>query len=68
MLQKGNEWYCGRCRKHVIAAKKMEVFAFPKILILHLKRFKENSALTGEKLNTLVSYPLDGLDLTKYEV
>lgn len=25
-LEKGNEWYCNKCKKHVLATKQMEIF------------------------------------------
>jgi len=39
-LEKGNEWYCNKCKEHKQAAKKMEIYKAPQILVLHLKRFK----------------------------
>jgi len=36
----GNEWYCSGCSKHVLATKQMQIYKTPKILIVHIKRFK----------------------------
>ena len=46
---------------HQLAEKKMEIFTCPEILILHLKRFKNNS-----KLGNKVNFPIEGLDMGKY--
>ncbi len=40
VLEKGNEWYCGQCKNHKLASKKMELYKVPQTLVLHLKRFK----------------------------
>lgn len=39
VLQGGQEWFCPYCKKHVGAAKKLEVWRWPKVLVIHLKRF-----------------------------
>jgi hypothetical protein len=47
----------------------MEIFRAPPILILQLKRFKTKDSgylSGGGRLNTLVDFPLTGLDLAKY--
>jgi len=60
-LQSPNEWYCPQCKTHQLAKKQMEVFKAPPILILHLKRFTNNS-----KLGILIDYPLKNLDLSPF--
>lgn len=64
-------WYCNQCKDFVQAKKTLEVFRVPKLLILTLKRFKASKnrigslfGLIGGKLDTLVDFPLEGLDLT----
>ena len=60
-LTEENKWYCPKCKMHQLAEKKMEIFTCPEILILHLKRFKNNS-----KLGNKVNFPIEGLDMGKY--
>jgi hypothetical protein len=71
-LEKNNEWYCGKCKKHQQAFKKLELFYTPKILILHLKRFSYSSVsryrMFAEKLGQTIDFPLDNLDLSNYVV
>ena len=62
-LEANNEWFCPDCKNHVKATKKMEIFNSPNILIIHLKRFRNNS-----KIDTLVKFPLDGLDISDFVI
>lgn len=34
VLDKDNEWYCGRCKAHKQATKKMQLYSVPDVLIL----------------------------------
>jgi ubiquitin carboxyl-terminal hydrolase 4/11/15 len=69
-LDENNLWYCPTCKDFVQVSKRMEIFKAPPILILHLKRFKIKeeamSCRSGERLDTLVDYPLENLDLSNY--
>ena len=60
-LTEENKWYCPKCKQHQLAKKKIEIYTCPEILIIHLKRFKNNS-----KLRNLVKFPIEGLDMGKY--
>jgi ubiquitin C-terminal hydrolase len=62
-LEENNEWYCPVCKKHQKATKKMEIYKSPHILIVHLKRFKNNS-----KIDTVVDFPINGLDISNYVI
>lgn len=44
---------CISCKKTVSIEKGLSIYRFPKILVIHLKRFY-NSAMRREKLNTTV--------------
>jgi len=61
-------WYCNLCREHVQATKKLDLWKLPDILVIHLKRFSYKNRYLREKLETLVDYPLEGLDLTDYQL
>ena len=60
-LTEENKWFCPKCKKEQLAEKKIEIFTIPEILILHLKRFKNNL-----KLGNLVNFPIENLDMDKY--
>lgn len=47
---------CTKCKKVDNFKKEMTIYRFPKILVVHLKRFY-NSYMRREKLNTTVQIP-----------
>jgi len=74
-----DQWYCPHCKNHVQARKKMDLWSVPgtsgtvvvadsdpEILVIHLKRFSTESSYWRDKLETLVQFPLEGLDITRY--
>jgi ubiquitin carboxyl-terminal hydrolase 4/11/15 len=63
-LDEHNMWFCSRCKEHVRAMKTMQLWRLPNILLVHLKRFEFKHALRRDKLDTLVDFPLDGLDMS----
>lgn len=69
-LDEDNKWYCNRCKDFVNANKTLEVYTVPKVMIISLKRFKVGRAKygfgNGQKLDTLVEFPLEGLDMAPY--
>jgi len=75
ILDQENLWYCSKCKEHKQATKKMDVYKLPNTLILHLKRFKTSRVHSigsfyfsggSSKITTLIDFPIEGLDLTKY--
>ncbi|XP_028931511.1 ubiquitin carboxyl-terminal hydrolase 2 isoform X1 [Ornithorhynchus anatinus] len=56
---------CCRCRARKRCIKKFSIQKFPKILVLHLKRFSESRIRTS-KLTTFVNFPLKDLDLREF--
>lgn len=56
-LDEHNTWYCGHCKLHVQAYKKLDLFRMPIILILHLKRFNNCNRWIRSKLDSYVYYP-----------
>ena len=48
---------CSNCHTIDAFEKELTVYRFPKILVVHIKRFY-NSAMRREKLNTTVEIPL----------
>ena len=66
-LEEGNEWYCSKCKEHVLAKKKMEFFYLPKILIICFKRFIKES-FRWEKNEDFVEFPIDNMDLKDFVI
>ncbi|KAF1780011.1 Ubiquitin specific protease domain [Phytophthora cactorum] len=69
-LGEADTWYCPKCKNHVRAFKKFDLFSLPKVLIFHLKRFRymQNSFYTRDKISTLVDFPIEGLDLSEFVI
>ena len=38
-LDKGELWFCSKCKSHRESTKKIELWQLPNILVVHLKRF-----------------------------
>lgn len=55
---------CSKCKAVDNMEKDITIFRFPKILVIHLKRFY-NSTMRREKLSTTVNIP-DTLDMRPY--
>ena len=47
---------CEGCKKAVSIEKDLTIYRFPKILVIHLKRFY-HSAMRREKISTTVKFP-----------
>jgi hypothetical protein len=60
-----NTWKCDRCKKCTKATVMTSLQRFPDTLIIHIKRFNM-TARFGEKIKTLVTFPLRGLDLYQF--
>ncbi|XP_071954599.1 ubiquitin carboxyl-terminal hydrolase 43-like [Antedon mediterranea] len=60
-------WHCSHCKKlQQGTKKKLGLWSLPDVLILHLKRFQQTGSIRS-KLNTLVQFPVNGLDLSHYQ-
>jgi ubiquitin carboxyl-terminal hydrolase 2/21 len=47
---------CAKCKKVDNFKKDMTIYRFPKIMVIHLKRFY-NSSMRREKVNTTITIP-----------
>ncbi|XP_070808425.1 ubiquitin carboxyl-terminal hydrolase 2 [Pituophis catenifer annectens] len=56
---------CYHCKARTKCMKKFSIQRFPKILVLHLKRFSE-ARMRSSKLTTFVNFPLKDLDLREF--
>ncbi len=39
LLDANDKWYCGKCKQHVQAEKKLDLWSLPDVLVIFLKRF-----------------------------
>ena len=60
-----NQYFCEVCNKKVDAKKKIYIWEPPNILIIHLKRFKNERHYTT-KTRSKVVFPIDDFDVTDY--
>ncbi|KZC14564.1 PREDICTED: uncharacterized transmembrane protein DDB_G0289901-like [Dufourea novaeangliae] len=56
---------CSKCQMRRKCTKSFSIQKFPKILVIHLKRFSPMERFRG-KLNVTVDFPLTGLDLSAF--
>lgn len=63
ILSEQDMWYCPRCKEHRRASKKFDLWKTPDYLVAHLKRFS-STGWRRDKLDVLVDFPIEGLDLT----
>ncbi|XP_076254188.1 ubiquitin carboxyl-terminal hydrolase 2-like isoform X5 [Rhynchophorus ferrugineus] len=56
---------CAKCKERRRCTKSFSIQKFPQVLVIHLKRFSPLERYRG-KLNTLVEFPLEGLDLSQF--
>lgn len=66
ILSEDDTWYCNRCKEHKQASKKIDLWRLPSILVIHLKRFSYQSKFSKDKISTLVTFPLNDLNLSNY--
>jgi ubiquitin carboxyl-terminal hydrolase 8 len=60
-----SKWMCPNCKQKRDARKKIDIWHLPRLLIIHLKRFKYDGSW-GDKISTFVDYPIDNLNLSAY--
>jgi ubiquitin carboxyl-terminal hydrolase 4/11 len=65
-LSANDSWYCSECKAHVEATKKMELYTTAPYLVMSLNRFKQHNTYFKEKLEDLIKFPINELDMTKH--
>lgn len=65
-LEKDNSWYCNKCKDHVEATKKIELYTVPPVLIFCLQRFKSHNIYFKEKLEDKIIFPVENLDMSPH--
>ncbi|KAI9296170.1 cysteine proteinase [Neoconidiobolus thromboides FSU 785] len=64
-LDGDNAWNCPKCKCARPATKILTISRLPDVLLIHLKRFSYEGPFRN-KLDTLVDFPLKGLDLEPF--
>ncbi|GMS84872.1 hypothetical protein PENTCL1PPCAC_7047 [Pristionchus entomophagus] len=69
-LKPEESWYCSKCKDHVEATKRLELYRLPPVLIIQLKRFVYTASVhtmhRRSKDERRVIYPLESLDLSSF--
>ena len=65
-LGEEDQWYCPQCKEFKQAFRKMEVWKAPPLLVVNIKRFSFRNKYYRDKLETVVNFPIEGLDMGKY--
>ncbi|KAL4438101.1 hypothetical protein ABPG74_016880 [Tetrahymena malaccensis] len=62
-LERGELWFCPKCKKHQESTKKIDLWKMPNILIIHLKRFEFNKDRRC-KLSNKIDFPIKNFDIS----
>ncbi|XP_055346603.1 LOW QUALITY PROTEIN: ubiquitin carboxyl-terminal hydrolase 19-like [Paramacrobiotus metropolitanus] len=70
VLSKHNAWLCPTCKQPRQASKQFEIWSLPTVLVFQLKRFCKPTGemFRRDKIDTMIKYPLNGLDMSKFLV
>jgi len=66
-LSGDEKYFCAHCKSHQAATKWLRIVRFPRMLVVHLKRFSWSGLYTRNKISTPVSFPQFHLALDKYK-
>jgi len=61
-------WYCAECQEFRQAYKKFDLWSAPQILVVQLKRFSQVNRIWRDRLDNLIDFPIDNLDLTEFVI
>ena len=67
LLTRDDAWRCPKCKTSVEAVKRMDIWRLPRVLVIHLKRFRYNrSGARVSKIAHHVRFPTRRLDLSPF--
>ena len=52
-------WYCPKCKEGVQARTRLDLWALPEVLVIHLKRFLHSGLRHCSKIDDDVAIPLE---------
>ncbi|CAG9820042.1 unnamed protein product [Phaedon cochleariae] len=56
---------CSKCKERRKCTETLSFHKFPKVLVIHLKRFM-SSVCSSDEVNVIIDILLEGLDLSSY--
>ena len=63
-LGEDDQWFCPKCKCHVRAMKKMDLWRLPEIMVAHLKRFQFQRGVRN-KISSVIDFPKE-LNLRRF--
>jgi ubiquitin C-terminal hydrolase len=60
------EWDCTSCKHRSVPSRMLQISSLPKLLILHLKRFRQTLSGESRKIETFIKFPIENLDLEEF--
>ncbi|XP_029838592.3 ubiquitin carboxyl-terminal hydrolase 19 isoform X1 [Ixodes scapularis] len=66
VLSPQEAWYCPGCKEHRQATKELSLWRLPPVLIIQLKRFSFTRSIFRDKIDKMVDFPINGLDVSPY--
>lgn len=68
ILSGNNKFFCQTCKEPRVSSKRFWIDHIPPVLCFHLKRFEHHylNPKLGSKIDTLVSFPLEFLDMSEF--
>ncbi|CAN8025440.1 unnamed protein product [Ixodes persulcatus] len=66
VLSPQEAWYCPSCKEHRQATKELSLWRLPPVLIIQLKRFSFTRSIFRDKIDKMVDFPINGLDVGPY--
>lgn len=66
ILEGNNKPICSQCKIKQRCGKKILIQYFPQILVVHIKRCSTDGKSNLSKVNTLIDYPIDQLNMSSY--
>lgn len=67
VLSSNDPWYCPNCKEHRQAAKRIQLWNTPDVMLVHLKRF-ENTRSFSDKIDATVHFPVHELNIEEHVV
>ena len=67
VLDDANKWHCSKCSQFVCAAKKIDIWSVPDVLVIQIKRFIVDANQLSRKFDEEISFP-DQLDMSGYVI
>lgn len=66
VLNPQEAWFCPKCKENREATKQIALWRLPQVLVIQLKRFSFRNIIWRDKIDRMVRYPINGLDISDF--